>query len=85
MNIEYYDIKCKKQKNGLWGVPMSLRKMESLPLSVDCVLHSAIIIALAEIHQSNFIIQNQSEDSCLISFSKDVFKDKIVKNELPRH
>jgi len=35
MNIDYYDIKCKRQKNGLWGTPMALRKMESLPLSVD--------------------------------------------------
>jgi len=80
MNIEYYDIKSERQENGLWGTPMNLLEMDSLPINLDWELHSAIIIAINENHNKKFKIQNQSEDSCLIYFFDDVFKNKIIKN-----
>jgi len=80
MNIEYYNIKTEMQKNGLWGMPMNLIKMQHTPLDVDCNLHSAIIVALDEIHKTKFKIINQSNDSCLIYYIGNVFKDNIIKN-----
>lgn len=80
MNIEYYDIKSQRQDNGLWGTPINLIEMQAISKDVDWELHSAIIIALSECHNVKFKIQNQSDESCLIYFYDDVFKDKTIKN-----
>jgi len=80
MRIEYYDIKNERQDNRLWGTPMNLLEIYSTSLNIDLELHSAIVIAIDEIYNTKFRIQNQSEDGCLIYFFNDVFKDKTIKN-----
>lgn len=81
MNIDHYIIKSERQENGLWGTPMNLIEMEGLPFNdINWELHNAIVIALDEIHNTKFKIQNQSSESCLIYFYDDVFKNELIKN-----
>jgi hypothetical protein len=80
MKIDYYDIKSERQENGIWGSPIRLIEMEGTPKVVDLELHSAIIVALDEIHKTKFKILSQSDVSCLIYFVSDIFNYKIIKN-----
>jgi hypothetical protein len=51
MNREQrFEIKAEPQENGLWGIPMALKRLDRIIWGIDQKLFSAILVAIAEAH-----------------------------------
>jgi len=56
MKNKFYEIQTPKQDNGVWGIPLSCRRIDkAIPMSDENHLkHSAFLIAVSEIHKQDF-------------------------------
>lgn len=62
-----YQIKQKRQENGLWGTPINCIKIDYLPLdSRKYMLHSAAIALIDQIWNCKFEIFNSTDNTFLI-------------------
>lgn len=86
-----FEIKSKKQDNGLWGMPLQCFKMDNIPMSTsqeNWLKHSAICVGVAEAYpDEDFEIFWTDVDGFFIKLSKSGMKrikydDYILKNNV---